>query len=62
LHTSSEAEVEKPPGNSNDVSISDAETLSGNEHSSSDSEKDDDEVHVDTQPDIDKPPDDEVEI
>jgi hypothetical protein len=62
LHTSSEPEVEKPPGNTNDVSISDAETRSGNEHSSSDSEKDDDEVHVDTPPDIEKPPDNDVEV
>jgi hypothetical protein len=61
-HTSSEPKVEKPPGNNNDVSISDAETQSGNDHSSSDSEKDDDEVHVDTQPDIEKPPNDEVEV
>ena len=32
LHASSEPEVEKPPNNDNDVSISDLETQSGNEH------------------------------
>ena len=61
MHTSSEPEVEKPP-NDNDVSISDAETQSGNEHSPSDNEKDNDEVHEDTQPDNDKQPDNDVEI
>ena len=35
LHASSEPEMEKPPDN-NDVSISDVETQSGNEHSPSD--------------------------
>ena len=30
LHASSEPEIEKPPDNDNDVSISDAETQSGN--------------------------------
>ena len=33
LHTSSEPEIEKPPEDNNDVSISDAETQSSNEHS-----------------------------
>ena len=47
LHASSEPEVEKPPDN--EVSISDAETQSGSEHSPSDNEKDNDEVHEDTQ-------------
>ena len=37
LPTSSEPEIEKPPENNNEVSISDAETQSGNEHSSRDS-------------------------
>src|SRR5215216_7236410 len=36
LHASSEPEVEKPPHNDNEVSISDVETQSGNEHSPSD--------------------------
>ena len=36
LHASSEPEVEKPPDNDNEVSISDAETQSGNEHSPND--------------------------
>jgi hypothetical protein len=52
LHTSSEPEIEKPPENNNDISISDVETQSGNEHSSSDCEKDNDDVHEDTQPDM----------
>ena len=47
LHASSEPEVEKPPGN--EVPISDAETQPGSEHSPSDNEKDNDEVHEDTQ-------------
>ena len=49
LHPSSKPEVEKPPDNDNEVSISDAETQSGNEHAPSDNEKDNDEVHEDTQ-------------
>ena len=60
LHTSSEPEVEKPPDN--EVSISDAETQSGNEHPPSDNEKDNDDVHEDTQLDNDKEPDNDVEI
>ena len=48
LHASSEPEVEKPPDNDNEVSISDAGTQSGSEHSPSDNEKDNDEVHEDT--------------
>ena len=36
LHTSSEPETEKPPKANNDVSISDAKTQFGNEHSPSD--------------------------
>ena len=39
LHTSSEPEIEKPSKANNDLSISDAETQSGNEHSPSDNEK-----------------------
>jgi hypothetical protein len=62
LHTSSEPEIEKPPEDNNDVSISDAETQSGNEHSSSDNENDNDDVHEDAQPDNDKEPDNDVEI
>ena len=50
MHAPSELEIEKPPEDNNDVSISDAETQSGNEHSPSDNEKDNDEVHVDAQP------------
>ena len=49
MHASSEPEVEKPPDNDNEVSISDAETQPGSEHSPSDNEKDNDEVHEDTQ-------------
>ena len=62
MHASSEPEVEKPPDATNDVSISDAETQCGNEHSPIDNEKDNDDVHEDTQPDNDKEPDNEVEI
>ena len=47
MHASSEPEVEKPP--ENEVSISDVETQSGSEHSPFDNEKDNDEVHEDTQ-------------
>ena len=47
MHASSEPEVEKPPDN--EVSISNAETQSGSEHSPFDSEKGNDEVHEDTQ-------------
>ena len=54
MHTSSEPEIEKPPEDNNDVSIFDAEAQSGNEHSSSDIEKYNDDVHEDTQPDNDK--------
>ena len=57
MHTSSEPEVEKPLEDSNDVSISDAETQSGNEHTPSDNDNDndndDDDVHVDAQLDND---------
>ena len=49
MHASSEPEVEKPPDNENDVSISDAETQSGNEHPPSDNEKDNADVHEDAQ-------------
>ena len=61
LHTSSEPEIEKPPEDNNDVSISDAKTQSGNEHSPYDNEKDNDEVHEDTQTN-NKEPDNDVEI
>ena len=44
MHPSSGPEVEKPPDATKDVSVSDAETQSGNEHSPSDNEKDNDEV------------------
>ena len=53
--------MEKLPDNDNEVSISDVETPSGNEHSPSDNEKDNDEVHEDTQPN-NKEPDNDVEI
>ena len=56
MHTSSEPEVEKPPEDNNDVSISDAENQSHNEHSPSDHEKDNDDVHEDTQINNDKEP------
>ena len=61
LHFSSEPEVEKPPDNDNEVSTSDAETQSGSEHSPFDNEKDNDEVHEDTQA-SNKEPDNHVEI
>ena len=48
MHASSEPEVEKPPDNDNEVSISVAETQSGSEHSPSGSEKHNDEVIEDT--------------
>ena len=54
LHASSEPEVEKPPDNDNETSISDAETQSGNEYSPSDKEKYNDEVHENTQPNNNK--------
>ena len=61
LHAPSELEIEKPPGNDNEVSISDAETQSGNEHSPSDNEKDNGDVHEDSKPN-NKEPDNDVEI
>ena len=61
MHTSSEPEIEKPPDNDNEVSISDAKTQSSNEHSPSDNEKDNYEDHENTQPN-DKEPDKDVEI
>ena len=39
MHAFSEPEIEKPPDNDNETSISDAETQSGNEHSPSDNKK-----------------------
>ena len=62
MHASIEPEIEKPPEANNDVSISDAETQSGNEHSPSDNEKDNADVHEDTQPNNEKEPDNDVEI
>ena len=59
LHASNEPEVEKPPDN--EVSISDAETQPGSEHSPSDNEKDNDEIHENTQTN-NKEPDNDVEI
>ena len=50
LHTSSEPEIEKPSEDPNDVSICDAETQCGNEHTPNDNDND---VHVDAQPDND---------
>ena len=47
LHASSEPIIDTPE-NPNDISISDAETQSGNEHEPSDNVNDD--VHVDAQP------------
>ena len=49
MHAPSEPEGEKPPDNDNEVSISDAETQSGSEHSPSNNEKYNDEVHENTQ-------------
>ena len=48
-HAPSEPKVEKLPHNANETSISDAETQSGNEHSPSDNEKDNVDVHEDSQ-------------
>ena len=50
LPTSNKPKIEKPPDSDNDVCISDAEIQSGNEHSPSDNEKYNYEVHEDTQP------------
>ena len=61
VQTSSEP-IAEPPDNLNDISISDAETQSGNEHPPSDNEKDNDDVHEDTQLDNHKEPDNDVEI
>ena len=61
LHASSEPEVEKPPDNDNEVSIFDVETQPGSEHSPSDNEKVNDEVHEDSQPN-EKEPGNDVEI
>ena len=47
LHTSSEP-IAEPPNNPNDISMSDAETKSGDEHEPSDNVNDN--VHVDAQP------------
>ena len=60
-HAPSEPKIEKPPDNDNEVSISDAETQFGNEHSPSDNEKYNANVHEDTQPN-DKEPGNDVEI
>ena len=62
MHTSSAPEIEKQSIDTNDASISDAETQSGNEHSPSYNDNDNDDVHVDAQPDNDKEPDNDVEI
>ena len=62
MHNSSEPEVEKTSKYNKDVSISDAETKCGNEHSPSDNENDNDDAHVDARPDNDKEPDNDVEI
>ena len=48
MHASSEPEIDKPPDNENETSISNAETQSGNEHPPIDNEKDNDEVHEKT--------------
>ena len=42
MHTSSEPEKDKPSEDNNDVSIYDAETQSGNEHSPNDNDNDND--------------------
>ena len=62
MPASSEHEVEKPPDNDNEISISDAKTQSSNEHSPTDNEKVNDGVHEDSQPTNDKEPDNDVEI
>ena len=61
MHASSKPEVEKPPDNDNQTSISDAETQSGNEHSPCENEKDNADVHEDAQPN-NKELDNDVEI
>ena len=48
MHASSVPEVEKPPENPNDISISDAETQSGDGHEPSNNGNDD--VYIDAQP------------
>ena len=50
MHAYSEPEVEKPPDNDNETSISDAEIQSGNVHPPSDNEKDNADVHEVSQP------------
>ena len=62
MHTSGEPEIEKPPDNENETSISDVETQSGNKHPPSDNEKDNADVHEDTQPNNEKEPNNDVEI
>ena len=62
LHASSELEIEKPPDKDNEIAISDAETQFGNEHSPTDNEKYNDEVHEDSQPTNNKEPDNDIEI
>ena len=59
LHASSEPVVDTPE-NPYDISISDAETQSGDEHTPSDNDNDNDDVHVDAQPDSDNEPDNDV--
>ena len=59
MHASSEPEIDKPPDNENETSISDAETQSGNEHPPSDTEKNNADVHEDNN---EKEPDNDVEI
>ena len=61
LHASSEPEVEKPPDNYSEVSICGAQTRSCSENSPSDNEKDNDEVHENTQSN-NEDPDNDVEI
>ena len=62
MHAPSELEIEKPPNNDNETSISDAETQSGNEHSPYDNEKDNTDVHQDSQPNNEKEQENDVEI
>ena len=59
LHASSEP-IAEPLENPNDISISDAETQSGDEHEPSDNVNNN--VHVDAQPNNEKEPDNDVEI
>ena len=60
MHASSEPVIEKPVEKNNEVSVSDAETQSGSEHTPSDNGNDNNDD--DAQPDNNKENDNDVEI